>query len=274
MTASYQETPTRTGWSPQSMLKASGVIWFLVAAAGQWVFVYYIMAAYTPRTIGGDFARWDETGLIMGHEAGDPFGNFMFITHVFLAAVITFGGTMQLIPALRNRFRGLHRWNGRLFMTAAIILAAGGLWMTWFRGARLSDIGGLGIALNGFLILAIVPLTTWLAMRRKIDAHRRWAMRLFILVNGVWFFRLFMMGWIFVWREPLWMNATLDAPYQLFASFACYLLPLAGLELYFRATASTNGGFKLATSAAVLAFSGLMAMSIFAAWMMMWSPHV
>ena len=274
MTASDILASAQNGRAAQRVLKMSGALWFLVAAAGQWTFVYYILAAYTPRTLSGDLSRWDETGLIVGHVPGDGFGNLMFAAHVFLAAVITFGGTMQLIPALRSRFPALHRWNGRLFMITAIILAAGGLWMTWFRDARLSDIGAIGIALNGVLILAVVPLTTMLAMRRKIDAHRRWAMRLFILVNGVWFFRLFMMGWIFVWREPLWMNSTLDAPYQLFASFACYLLPLAGLELYFRATASQNAAFKLATASAVAVFSGLMAMSAFAAWMMMWSPHV
>ena len=275
MTASYHGTPTvSSAQFADRALKASGLIWFLTAAAGQWVFVYYILAAYAPPTLAGEYERWDDTGLIMGHVAGDGFGNFMFAVHVFLAALITFGGTLQLVPALRARFGVFHRWNGRIFVVTALILAAGGLWMTWAREARLSDIGGLGVALNGVLILVVAPLTAALAMRRKFDAHRRWAMRLFILVNGVWFFRLFLMGWLFILQEPLWMNGTLDGPYQLFASFACYLLPLAGLQLYFRAGQSGSAMAKYAVSGLVIAFTGLMAVSIFAAWMMMWSPHV
>ncbi|MBL4544597.1 MAG: hypothetical protein JKP95_01480 [Oceanicaulis sp.] len=38
----------------------SGKLWFLAAAAGQLMFIYYILVAYIPRTIGGQFERWDE----------------------------------------------------------------------------------------------------------------------------------------------------------------------------------------------------------------------
>jgi hypothetical protein len=45
------------------------------------------------------------------------------------------------------------RWNGRMFLTLGLLGALTGLYLTWVRGSRLSDIGSIGLTLNGLLIL-------------------------------------------------------------------------------------------------------------------------
>ena len=142
-------------------LRRFGVFWFACVAIGQIGFISFIVAFYGPRTASGNYQAWNDKALIDGHKPGDDVGNFMFATHVLLAAVMTFGGLIQLVPAIRNRYRALHRWNGRLFLALACFLAIGGLWLGWVRGTRLSIESGLAVSLNGLLILAFaVPTRT------------------------------------------------------------------------------------------------------------------
>jgi hypothetical protein len=272
---------SETGTSPrpqpraaQRALKASGILWFLVALTGQWLFVAYIAVAYGLTTAAGDYAAWDDTGLIMGFAAGDAFGNFMFAAHVLLAAVVTIGGSLQLIPTIRHRIPVVHRWNGRIFMIISVFMAVGGLWMVWGRGARLSEIGSIGLSIDGILILVAAAIALNFAVRRQIDSHRRWAMRLFILVNAVWFYRLGFMAWIILMQGPVGVGDNLDGPFDITISFLCYLLPLAVLELYMRACDSTKAAGKWMTTGLMLVGTAVTALGIFGAWMFMWSPNM
>lgn len=270
-----QENGKKAGTASAGVLRATGVIWFMAALVGQMIFVAFIILYYGTRTATGNFAGWnDKETLITGHVPGDDFGNFMFALHVLMAAVITLGGLYQLIPFLRARFLAVHRWNGRLFMLTAYIMALGGIWMTWGRGSHLSDISALSVSLNGVLIVIFASLALRHAMARQIDVHRQWAMRTFMVVNGVWFFRVGLMGWIVIMQGPVGMNATLSGPADIALSFGSYLVPLAGLELYMAAQRSVSGAFKIATSLVVLVLTALMALGIFGATMFLWLPSM
>lgn len=255
-------------------LKSTGVIWFLVATTGQWIFIAYILAAYGPSTLSGNFAAWDDTGLISGYVENDLIGNLFFASHVFLAVFMTVGATLQLTPAVRRRLPTLHRWTGRGFIVIALILAIGGFYMTWGRGVRLSDVGALGVSLNALLIVVFSLVTLYFAVKRQIDTHRRWAMRTFIVVHGVWFFRLSLMGWFMLNQGPNGNTRQLDGPADITISFACYLLPLLILELYQRAADSTEARVKWVMSAVMLLAVAATGLGIFAAYMMLWSPHL
>ncbi len=252
------------------LLSLSGKIWFVAALVGQAVFIAFILSYYGSRTATGNFAAWNDKGLITGHVSGDAIGNTMFAVHVLLAAYVTFGGLFQLIPALRQRFPAAHRWNGRAFIATAMFMALGGLWMTWVRGSHLSLISGLSVSLNGVLILVFAGLALRAVMQRRIDTHRRWAMRTFMVVSGVWFFRVFLMAWVVLNKGPVGMNNTLSGPADIALSFGSYLIPLAGLEIYLAAQRSHSGSFKLATSGLVLCLTAIMAVGIFGATTFMW----
>lgn len=257
-----------------SALKGAGVIWFLTAAIGQLAFVYFIVVYYGGRTLAGDYAAWNDKPLIDGYTPGDRMGNVMFALHVLPAAVITFGGLLQLIPQLRNRFPSLHRWNGRLFLFIAYSMAIGGLALTWGRGTYLSVFPAIAISINALLILAFGAVAWRLAVQGNIDAHRRWALRTFITVNGVWFFRVGIMAWIILNQGPVGMANNLGGPADIALAFGCYLIPLAVLEIYFVAQRAGNSAAKFAAALLVLVMTGVMAVGIFGTIAMMWTPYL
>ena len=39
-------------------------------------------------------------------------------------------------------------------------------------------------------------------MNHQLKAHREWAIRLFLVVSGVWFFRVFLMLWLTINQGP------------------------------------------------------------------------
>ena len=216
------------------MLHASAVIWFLTAVVGQWLFVYYIAGFYGPATLVGDFESWRRNeGLIDGYVAGDVTGNFFFATHVLIAAVLTFGATLQLIPQIRARAMAFHRWNGRVLLLAAIGAASAGLYLQWVRGTALHSrdtgiVEAFGTAFDGVLILLFAGLA-WRAVRAKrTAAHQRWATRLFLVLNGVWFMRVGISAWML-------LTPFSPASFFTFWSFGAYLVPLAAYEIYLRA---------------------------------------
>ncbi len=271
--AAIAETPHRQA-SGETMLRRAGLIWFLTAAAGQAAFIYFIVVYYGGRTLAGDFAGWNDKPIITGHVPGDRMGNVMFALHVLPAAIITLGGLLQLIPQIRNRWPAWHRWNGRLFLFIAYGMACTGLILTWGRGTYLSVISGIAISLDGVLILIFGALAWRLAVKGDFDAHRRWAMRTFMVVNGVWFFRVGIMAWLILNQGPVGMTENLDGPADIALAFGCYLIPLAVLELYFAAQRSETPGPKYAVAALVFVMTGVMSVGIFGTVALMWGPFL
>ena len=264
-----RETPRRRPW-----LTRSAVAWFAVAALGQLAFVYFIVAFYGTRTAGSDYAGWNDKPLIEGYVAGDSIGNLMFIAHVLLAAVITLGGLRQLIPAIRNRWPVSHRVVGRSFVLVAYFMAFSGLWLVWVRGTQLSPVSAIPTSVNALLLLWFVTAAWFLAMRGRHAQHRRWALRAFIVANGVWFFRIGIMAWVLINRGPVGMNATLSGPADITLSFGSFLVPLALLELYFVAQRSGAGHWRRAAVGGLLAGTAVTAIGVFGTIAFMWAPYL
>ncbi|MDQ2860310.1 MAG: DUF2306 domain-containing protein [Pseudomonadota bacterium] len=254
-------------------LKAAARLWLLVAVIGQWAFLYYIVAFYGSPTLTGHFEAWRRnTMLFKGYVAGDTAGNLSFAAHVLLAAVIAFGGALQLIPWIRSRVPAVHRWNGRLFMLTALGVSLSGLYMIWVRGGNPTLVGDLAISGDALLIIAFAALAWSAARARDIPAHRRWALRLYLVANGQWFFRVGLFAWIMVNRGPVGVGKNLDGPFALFWDFACYLLPLAVLELYLRAKEGAGPGRRFAVAGGLAILTVLTGVGIFGVYMAMWRP--
>ena len=256
-----------------TLLRRAGLIWYATAAIGQLAFVWMIAAHYGHKTMSGDYPAWNDKPIIKGYVAGDILGNIMFATHVLLAAVITIGGLLQLVPLIRSRLPALHRWNGRLFIGLAYIMALGGLWMTWVRGTYLSLPSAAAVSLNGLLILLFATIAWRLAAQRRIDAHRRWAMRTFVVVNGVWFLRIMIMAWALL-TQGWGMTKDMSGPVDMVLEFGAYLIPLAGLELYFHAQDNQNPTAKIWIGGMVILLTVIMAIGIFGAVAIMWGPYM
>ncbi len=214
-------------------LNRAAQFWYLVTAFGMWLFVYYIVAFYYSPTLRGDFEAWNAHHMLThAYIPGDTAGNLMFAAHVLLAAVLTLGGTIQLIPQLRRHALALHRWNGRLFMITALIVAGGGLGLNILRGID-EDGGGWPSAIdfNGLLILIFAAMAWTFARRGRIAAHRQWALRTFMVVSGVWFLRLGVSIWIMstaaIYGQPRHVGEFFSV-----WGWGCFLFPLAVLEIY------------------------------------------
>ncbi len=267
----------RSGW-PAAIagraLDAAAVFWFVVVVLGQLIFVVYIAGFYGRAALRGDFEAWNKV-LPHGYVPGDTFGNLVLGVHLAFAIVITLGGALQLTPAIRRIAPRFHRWNGRVYLFSAVLMSVGGFVM----GLTRKTVGGLSqhiaIDINAALILVFAALALHHAMARRFDAHRRWALRLFLAVSGVWFFRVGLMAWLLANQGPVGFDpVTFSGPFLSVLAFAQYLLPLAVLELYFRARASTAAGPRLAMAAGLSLLTLVIAAGIVGASLMMWLPHL
>jgi len=266
----YPSAPSSS--AADTALKSAARLWLLVALAGQWAFFYYIALFYGPSTLTGHFEAWRKHPMLFkGYVAGDTAGNLAFAAHALLAAITSFGGAIQLIPQLRARAIGLHRWNGRLFLLTALGVSVSGLYMVWVRGSNPSLVGRLGTSLNAVLIIACAVLAWRSALARDVSTHRRWALRTFLVANGQWFLRVGVFAWLIVNQGPVGMGKNFDGPFIQFWDFACYLLPLAVLELYLRAK---EGGaaprWRFAMAGGLFVLTALMAVGSFGFTMFTW----
>ena len=254
------------------VLKASGRAWWAVAAVGQFAFVGYVILFYGRTAAEGDFERWNEV-LVGGYRSGQPVGNLALAAHLALAVVITAGGLLQLVPAIRARAPWLHRWNGRVFLTCALVASLAGVGLVWTRGTAGELAMRAGITVNAVLIIVCGLLAWRLAAARRFDAHRRWALRAFVLVSGVWFFRVGLMAWILANRGPVGIGEDFDGPFVRFWAYGCYLVPLAGVELWMGAW---RGGrvAKLVAAVVVGLLTLVTALGVFGTIAGMWLPRV
>lgn len=259
--------------SARRALNGSASLWYIMAASGQALFLLFILLFYYPSSLSGNFAAWNGKPNIDGFISGDAVGNIMFAFHVLIAAVMTAGGLVQLIPAIRQRRPMVHRWNGRIFMVTALLLAIGGLWLTWVRGTHLTLTGAFGISLNALLIIGFAIMAWRTAVEKKFAEHRRWALRLFIAANAVWFMRL---GYV-IWgisTGGMGIGDAMNGPFDLFLAFGNSLVPLAIMEVYLRVKASQSDRARYLMASILFMCALLTIGGSAAAWMVMWGPYI
>jgi uncharacterized membrane protein len=250
-----------------AVLRSAVGCWLFVTAIGQWLFMYYVVAFYGPSTASGHFEDWQKKPLFKGYIPGDTVGNLSFAAHVLFAAVFSFGGVLQLVPQIRAHAIAVHRWIGRAFLVAAAMLGGSGLYMVWVRHARFHWAHSFSITLNAVLILGLVA-GTWRAARvGDIDRHRRWALRTFMVANAPGVFVRVAYGAWSVFARGAGTNEGMTGPTNFVFAFGSYLLPLAVLELYLRARASTGTIARFAVAVVVVAFTAYLTVGTLAATM-------
>lgn len=255
------------------LLAGAGAAWVVAALFGQGLFAAYVALTYGSAAIRGEPEAWAQTTL-KGYVAGDAVGNLVFAGHMVFAVTISLMGALQLVPALRRRAPRVHRWNGRLFLLSALILALGGLHLVWVRGATMGLSAALGVSLNALLILAFGALALRAALARDFATHSRWALRLFVVSGGVWFQRLGYMAWVIVNQGPVGMTENLDGPFDMFLSFGAYLVPLAMAELYMRARDRGRSRAKLVMVGVLVVCTLITLLGIGGAAAFMWGPRI
>jgi uncharacterized membrane protein len=186
---------------------------------------------------------------------------------------MTAGGLFQLVPAIRQKWPMLHRMNGRLFMVSALSLAIGGLWLVWVRGTYLNLVGAFGISLNATLIIGFTAMAWRSAVKKDFGQHRRWALRLFVVANAVWFMRLGYMIWG-IGTGGVGIGKAMSGPFDYFLAFGNSLLPLAIMEAYIRTKASQSKGAHYLMAGGLTVCALLTVGGSIAAWLVMWGPYI
>jgi len=267
-------TSSHVGWRPEPMLDASVRLWFLVTVLGQWIFVVYVAGYYTPLLAFGGVAGLEKAHLFNGYIPGDTVGNVAVAGHVLLAIIILGGGPLQLVPQIRARVPTFHRWLGRTYMFTAVTSAAAGLHLIWTRPLFGALITNIATSLDGVLIIVFAAIALRYAIARDIRTHRRWALRLFMVTSSVWFLRIGFRTWDVLTGGVGIDEKTFTGPFIYAWHFGQYLLPLAVLELYFRARDSANPHHRSAMAAGLFAVTVLMTIGIVQAATNSWLPRL
>jgi uncharacterized membrane protein len=253
-------------------LKAAAGFWFVVTLIGQLAFAFAITSFYGLTALRGDYHGWHFTH---SYIPGVSKGNAAVVTHLVSASLIMLAGAIQLIPQVRTRWPLLHRWNGRIYILAAVAVSGAGLYMHWIRGSVGDLPQHIGGTVNGLLIWLCAGLALRYALGRDFKAHRRWALRLFLVVSASWFIRIMLFLWFMIFRGPVGVDpATFTGPLPTTLSYAQYLIPLAVLEIYFRARDRPNPLRRLATAGLLFVLTLAMIAGLFAVTMAIWVPDV
>ncbi|HZQ21591.1 MAG TPA: DUF2306 domain-containing protein [Terriglobales bacterium] len=255
-------------------LKAAARFWFVTAVIGQFIFAFAVASFYGLTALRGDFHRWGKF-ITHGWVAGDTMGNFAIVVHVAAAVVIMLAGALQLVPKIRERYPVFHRWNGRVYLSTAVAISMAGLYMTWIRGSIGDMPQHIASTLNAVLIWVCAAMALRYAVARNFRTHRRWALRLFLVASAAWFYRVSFFLTLAIFKGPVGFDPqTFTGPLITFMSFAQYLVPLAILELYFRAQDRPGSARRIAMAGALVVLTIAMGAGIFAVTMAVWVPDV
>jgi uncharacterized membrane protein len=144
------------------------------------------------------------------------------LAHVLPAMLFMILGPLQFVRNLRSKYPQLHRWSGRIFLTASAVVGITGLTMAFGK-----TIGGIdekaAITLFGPFFLIALAKALWHALRREFVQHREWMIRGYAIglavatirpIMGTFFAAALMRGH---WPEPkeffgtaFWIGFTLQ----------------------------------------------------------------
>jgi hypothetical protein len=258
----------------EKTLKAAAAFWFVVVVLGQLVFAFTVASFYGLSAVRGHWQQWNKT-MTHGYAPEHPVGNLVVSIHLASAVIILLSGAMQLIPQIRRHAPRFHRWNGRVYMVTAFTVSLAGLYMIWFRGT-VGDISQhLGQSLDAVLIMVCAVVALRYALVRDFKSHRRWALRLFMVVSASLFIRAGIFFSFLVNNGPFGFNAaTFSGPFLTFMSFGQYLVPLAVLEIYLRIQGRAGAAGRFAMAAGLLVLTVMLGAGIVAVTMAAFLPNI
>jgi uncharacterized membrane protein len=98
------------------------------------------------------------------------------LTHILPAILFMILGPLQFVRSLRSNYPQVHRWSGRIFLTASAVVCVTGLTLAFGK-----TIGGVdekaAIVLFGSFFLIALGKALWHALRREFAQHREWMIR-------------------------------------------------------------------------------------------------
>lgn len=239
-------------------LVLSGKLWFIAATLGQYAFGMYVILYYAKTAAANQFEAWNKN-LFSGIIPDDWLGNTSLVFHILLASVVLFGGPLQFMPFVRNRFRRFHRYLGRAYLILVVLISLTGVVMTIqgksFGTFFLHVVNSLSV----IYICWFAVMTIKNAMNKNFNEHRKWALRLFMVANGVWFIRVWPSAW------SILNNGLFGSYPENTVAFFTYIIPvqLILLEFYFWSQEKKQARLQWAANTAIFVSTLIMAVGIY-----------
>lgn len=257
------------------LLTNSILAWYGLVFLGQLIFALYIIGLYGSGLILGDLERWNE-GAPHAYTAGDNIGTITFGVHVFIAAIISMLGPLQLIPKVRTKAPKFHRISGRIYIVFAFIISFAGLYLSWIKGSVGGVIGSIFVSINALFIMICAYQTIKFGIKRRISKHKKWAVGLFLSMSGVWFYRVCIMFWILINGGKIvgFDSDTFMGPAIITLDMICYVLPLMFYALLLNAIKSDKHIHKYFGLIFMILLCLVTIIGLIGATMGMWFPSV
>lgn len=197
------------------------------------LFGLYILAFYAGALAEGDMQRWNAV-LPQIYARDTPVSTAGMAMHFAAGGIILILGCIQLIQAIRTRFPAIHRWLGRVYVSASFLAGVGGLTFILTKGTVGGTPMDIGFGLYGVLMLLAAVQTIRHARARRMDAHRAWALRLFALAIGSWLYRMDYGFWLLL-TDGAGHTEDFRGPFDIVMAFFFYLPNLLIVEAFIRA---------------------------------------
>jgi uncharacterized membrane protein len=98
------------------------------------------------------------------------------LAHILPGMLFMVLGPLQFVRGLRSKYPQVHRWCGRIFLTASAVVGVSGLTLAFGK-----TIGGVdekaAIVMFGSFFLIALAKAVWHALRREFARHREWMIR-------------------------------------------------------------------------------------------------
>ena len=131
------------------------------------VFALHIVAQYLT-AIPHHLERWDRL------HAPEPAAIVGIGIHFAAGALILILGSIQLIQPLRRRCPKIHRWTGRLYVTACLLTSSGGITYILVHGTIGGPVMSFGFAFFGATMLLAAIETYRHARAGRFNLHQLW----------------------------------------------------------------------------------------------------
>lgn len=171
-----------------------GCCFQIAALAGLGLFGLYIIVRATGAT-SKNFDQWK--ALVAGQPmptAADWIANLGIGMHFVMGTILVLAWPILFSSTIRARHRAVHRWTGRVYVTAGFLAGVGGLSFILAHGAYAPP-ASVAFAIWGSVMMLCAVMAYVHARARRIDLHRAWAIRLFAMVLGSWIFDLEIRAW-------------------------------------------------------------------------------
>ena len=237
------------------------------------LFGLYILAFYAAPLYAGNMEQWNGTlpGLYQKGAVASTSGIGL---HFAAGGIILMLGSIQLIRGIQVRYPALHRWIGRIYVTACLLTAIGGLTFIFIKGTIGGTTMNIGFGLYGILMLIAAVATYQHAVKGRLDKHRAWAIRLYVLAIGSWLYRMDYGFWIML-TDGVGHTPQFSGPFDKVMAFFFYVPNLLVAEVFIRDFKyRSNSLLKLLATTVLLMMTAFLLIGTYYFTKFYWGPAI